>query len=102
MKTLAIATAAVGLAFTATPAFAQEAEVRVQQINVAGINLETAEGQRLLEQRVDRAARQVCGFDQARVGTLIRSAESRDCYVKARANARQQVATIVEDQQRGG
>ena len=50
----------------------------------------------------ERAARNVCGYDELGVGTRIRSNESRECLVKARANARQQVAAIIEDQRRGG
>lgn len=98
MKTLAIGVATLGLAFTATPAFAQTADVRVQEISVAGIDLSTAEGQRMLDERVERAAREVCGYDEARVGTLIRSAEARDCVAKAQASAREQVATIAQEQ----
>lgn len=102
MKTLALATAAVGLALTAAPAMAGSAEYRTQQISIAGLDLETAEGQRMLEQRVERAAREVCGYDRVQIGTRIRSNESRVCFAKAKSNARQQVAAIIENQRRGG
>ena len=42
MKTLALATATIGLAFTATPAFADTDAFRTQEISFAGIDLETA------------------------------------------------------------
>lgn len=102
MKTLALASAAVGLVLTATPAFAGSADFRTQEVSFAGLDLDTAEGQRMLDQRVERAARAVCGYDELGVGTKIRSNEARECLVKARASAKQQVATIIEDQRRGG
>ncbi len=102
MKTLALATATIGLAFTATPAFADTDALRTQEVSFAGIDLETAEGQRMLEQRIERAAQEVCGYDELAVGTRIRSSSARDCMTKARASAKRQVATIIEDQRRGG
>ncbi|MHA7820648.1 MAG: UrcA family protein [Erythrobacter sp.] len=102
MKTLALASAAFGLVFAVTPAMAGTAEYRTQQISVAGLDLETAEGQRMLEQRVERAAREVCGYDRVQIGTRIRSNESRECFAKAKSNARQQVAAMIENQRRGG
>lgn len=102
MKTLALASAAFGLVFTATPAFAGSDGYRTQEVSFAGLDLATVEGQRMLDQRVERAARAVCGYDELGVGTRIRSNESRECLVKARASAKQQVATIIEDQRRGG
>ena len=102
MKTLAIATAVVGLAFTTTPAFAGQGELREQTIDISAYNLETPEGQRMLEQRLERVARDVCGFNEQRVGTRIRDTGARACLAKARASAQRQVATIIEDQRRGG
>lgn len=102
MKTLALATAAVGLAFTATPAFADSVEYRTQDVSIAGLDLDTAEGQRILDQRVERAARSVCGYNGTRANNLASSYEARQCVAKAVASAKQQVAAIVEDQQRGG
>ena len=102
MKTLALATAAFGLALTATPALATDGEYRTQEVSFAGLDLNTAEGQRMLEQRVERAAKEVCGYDERQVGTLIRSNEARDCVAKVKASARSQMATVNEDQRRGG
>ena len=102
MKTLAIATAAVGLVFTATPALAGPAELPRQEVSIAGIDLATPEGQRMLDQRIERAARQVCQVDTIRTGTRIRSHAAQTCLAKARVSAQQQVASIMEDQRRGG
>lgn len=102
MKTLAIAAATIGLAFTATPALAGPDELPREEVSVAGLDLATPEGQRMLEQRIDRAAREVCQVDSIRTGTRIRSHAAQTCLAKARASAQQQVATIIEDQRRGG
>lgn len=99
---IALAGAAVGLAFTAAPALAGSDDLRTQEVTFAGIDLDTVEGQRMLDQRVERAARAVCGYDELGVGTRIRSNEARDCLAKARASAKSQVAAIIEDQRRGG
>ena len=102
MKTLAFATAAVGLVLTATPALAETIENRSKEISVAGLDLESADGQRMLDQRIERAARAVCGVDEPQTATRIRSSKAYACVAKARANAKQQVAAFIEDQRRGG
>ncbi len=102
MKTLALATAAVGLAFTASPGLAAGDDVPSTTVSLEGLDLDSPEGQRMLDQRIDRAARQICGVDNVRTGTRIRSRSVRECYAKARTSAERQVATIIQDQQRGG
>ena len=102
MKTLALATATIGLALTASPALAGEVDLPPKEVSIAGLDLDTAEGQRMLDERIERAARDVCRVDEPRVGTRIRSNEARACLAKARAGAKQQVAAIIEDQRRGG
>lgn len=102
MKTLAIATAAIGLVFTAAPALADQGEYRTMDVSVAGLDLDTPEGQALLDQRVQRAAREVCGYNEQRVGTRIRDNGARACLARVKAEAKKQVAAIREDQRRGG
>lgn len=102
MKTLAIATAAIGLAFTASPALAGPDHLPTQSVSTAGLDLNTAEGQRMLDRRIERAAREVCQIDYGRTGTRIVSREARECVAKANASAQRQLATIAENQRRGG
>ena len=102
MKTLAFVTATIGLAFTASPAFAGPADLPTESVSTAGLDLNTAEGQRMLDERIERAAREVCQVDYVRTGTRIRSTEARKCVAKARASAQRQMATIAESQRRGG
>ncbi len=102
MKTLALSAAAIGLAFTAVPALAGPAELPTESVSTAGLDLTTAEGQRMLDERILRAAREVCNADYVRTGTRIRSTETRECIAKARASAQRQMANIAENQRRGG
>lgn len=102
MNSLAIATAALGLFMTASPALADPQGRAAQNVSITGLDLNTAEGQRMLEQRVNRAAREVCRVDHIVTGTRIHSHAARECAAKARASARQQVAAIIENQRRGG
>ncbi len=102
MKTFALAVASLGLAATSAPAFAGTTDARSVEISAAGLDLSTPEGQRMLDQRINQAARKVCGYDKVRTGTRIRSHESVECLAKARASAKSQVATLIADQQRGG
>lgn len=102
MKVLAITAATIGLAVSATPAFAGDSELPTQVISTDGLDLDTAEGQRLLDERINRAAREVCQIDQTRTGTRIRSMAARDCLAKATASAKRQVAAMAATEQRGG
>ena len=103
----AITAASVGFAMLATPVLAmspEEARVtkQTEHVSYEGLDLATAEGQKLLEQRIEIAARRVCGFDNARTGTRLRPAGVYRCLAKARSSARTEVAALIEAQRRGG
>lgn len=102
MKTLALASATIALALSASPALANTTIVPTQTIETADLNLETPQGQARLEQRIKYAAREVCGFYDTRSNSRIRSPEVSECLVAARASAQRQVAAMIEDQRRGG
>ena len=99
--TLTLAAASIGFAGIAAPAMAGNTEKTTMSVSYAGLDLNTIEGQKLLEQRVEIAARRVCNYNRTQTGTLIRT-KTRECLAKARASASQQVAAIIEDQRRGG
>ena len=101
-KTLAIAAASIGLTLSASPAMAGPDELPKQHVSIAGLDLDTAEGQEMLDARINRAAREVCQIDRIPTGTRIRSQVAQECVAKARASAQRQVAAIMEDQRRGG
>jgi len=100
MKTFALAAAVIGL--VATPAFAGPEKGPSTSVSYAGLDLSTTEGQKLLEQRIDIAARRMCQLDQLPTGTRIISSAHRSCYAKAKASAKSQVAIAIADQRRGG
>jgi UrcA family protein len=102
MKTFALAAAALGLVCTTAPAFATQVEKMSIEVNLADINLATASGQKLLDQRIEKAVRTVCRVTDVTTGSRVLTQEVRDCLAKARADARQQVALLNGDRQRGG
>ncbi len=100
MKTV-FAAAAASLALIASPALADTSEAS-RNVSIAGLDLATPEGQRLLDQRIETAARAVCAANRSRTGTRIQGREVRECVKAARTSARSQVAAAIADQQRGG
>ena len=102
MKTLAIATATVAMAFTASPALAGVGDAPSQSVAYADLNLGTPEGQERLEQRIDAAAKSVCRVNEVRTGTRIRSPHIGACVANARASAKKQVSAMMSETQYGG
>lgn len=103
MKTFALAAASLGLVCSAAaPVLATEPERMSIKVKLDDINLASASGQKLLDQRIERAARTVCRDGQPTTGSRILTHEKRDCLIAARADARQQVAALAGDRQRGG
>lgn len=68
--TIVIATAFV----VAAPASAEQIAVPYSDLNLA-----SEKGRNLLERRIDRAAREVCGVDEAITGTRSRPQDRLDC-----------------------
>lgn len=97
MKNALIALAAAGAVLAGTPAAAEQ-----MSINYKDLNLATTEGQQILEQRIDAAARRVCEIDRITTGSRIRSQEAQACYDEAKAAATKQVAALVSRNQLGG
>lgn len=102
-KLMTHALAAAGLAAAAfTPAQAGQMEQMRVTVSAEDLNLATPAGQRALDQRVEKAVRQVCRVTSPTTGSRILSQEVKTCLAKARAEARQQVAALVRADQRGG
>lgn len=97
MKTTLIALAMTGAVLAGAPAAAEEMKITHDDLNLA-----TAQGQKVLQQRIDAAARKVCGLSDIRTGTRVRSNEATDCYKQARAAANEHFAAIVANQKLGG
>ena len=98
-QALVIFAAALALASAVSAATPDQQTIGV---SYRGLDLRTDAGQTALEQRVDRAARQVCGMDEILSGTRIRSHEARACYDLARRQLNEQFAVLVRDAQLGG
>ena len=98
MKAYSFASAALlsaSLAF-APSAMAQSAETQTVAVPYADLDLSTEEGVQRLDQRIDRAARAVCGYNKPVTGSRIRSAEAHQCYTEARSRIARQQAQLVE------
>ena len=102
-KTAVSALATLGLACAAvTPAFAGNSEPRTASVSFADINIGTAKGQKILDQRIEKAVRQVCRTTNLDTGTRIMNSDALNCLAKARADAKRQVAALMANEQRGG
>ena len=99
--TCTIAAACVGFTTLAAPVMAQPIVRESRAVSYAGLDLNTPEGQKLLEQRAESAARAVCAYNEPVTGSRMRQ-EARACFAKARATAREKVAAVIEDHRRGG
>ncbi|GGE04164.1 hypothetical protein GCM10011515_24720 [Tsuneonella deserti] len=96
MRLNTIAFAAVALA-AATPAMAQDFVVPYHDLD-----LSDAQDQAKLERRIDQRARDYCLVDAKRTGSRVRHASVTACYANLRLAARQQMASIVSEVQKGG
>jgi UrcA family protein len=66
------------------------------------LNLQSAQGQKELERRIDKSAREYCGLDRQHVGTRIPQKSARNCFASARTAAREQMNTLLGKSQLGG
>ncbi|GGZ05262.1 UrcA family protein [Novosphingobium colocasiae] len=101
-RTFAIATIAAALVAAAAPSFAAEPAGKSIAVSFKDLDLSSAEGQRTLEHRIDKAARSVCGMDDVTTGTRIPSAESRQCYAGVSSRTRTAIAEKVNNARLGG
>ena len=85
-------------AMAASPAAGQQADIDpVERIAIADLDLDSAEGRRLLARRVGRATELACGsYAGARENAEIDGIDQ--CRRRARAEVDQQVAAIVKHQ----
>jgi UrcA family protein len=95
MKTRLVALAAVAFALTATGAAANETVTNPFAkdkaiLNLADLDLSTADGQQRLAIRVDQAARTVCG-DRLSGVHLAAEAKTQECRASVAADVRAQI-----------
>lgn len=98
MKSPAFALAAVfGTLLAAQPALAGSVAVTYKDLD-----LSTEEGQKKLDERITKAAEDVCGYDQPTVGSRIPSREIRACVDQTRKELTQRIAATMDKKASGG
>mgnify|MGYP001103103150 CR=1 FL=1 len=98
---LAAAFVASGLTLAPAMASAQEQQ-RTASISYTDLDLSTEDGRATLDQRIDRAARQVCELDRVQTGSRLRNREARACYEQAKSSFEERFAGIIRDARLGG
>jgi UrcA family protein len=90
----------ISLVLAATAAVAVPAAAEVQTttrgVQYKDLDLSTEAGQKELENRLDNAAREVCGMNDKYVGSRVVPRESRDCYKDARQQLGAQLSKLVK------
>ena len=94
--------AAFSITVSPGPAMAAETNVPVATVKTSDLNLSDPAAQQILDRRIDRAARKMCGLDQIRTGSLLASPQARECYREAVRSTRDQLARIEQNARRGG
>ena len=98
MQSLALALATAVLA---VPAAAADQAPSVA-VHYGDLNLTSEDGQRQLDLRLERAAREVCGVNEKATGSHLTSQHSRVCYREARRELDQQYAEVVSRKSAAG
>ncbi len=98
--TLAIA-ATIGTFAMSGAAHAAAADEAIG-VRFADLDLTSQAGQRTLDRRIDKAARQVCGIDDVVTGTRVRSREAQTCFDQAVRSTRASVARAIEGSRTNG
>ena len=97
-----IALALAAMATFAAPVYAASSASESVSVTYRDLDLTTEEGQKALEGRLDKAAREVCGINETRTGTRIASRDARSCYDQARDQLAERFAEVVNQKRRGG
>lgn len=101
LKTVSMALA--GAALLASPAVAAtETEQRTTGVSYQDLDLSTEQGRKELNDRIEDAAKEVCGYGERATGSNMTSTESRRCFRDAKRQLDRHFADIVEDMRRGG
>ena len=101
MKFIAAASAtALGLlTIIAVPASATEVRF---EIEYADLNLQSKEGQKALDRRIEQAARKACGYGVIKTGSRIRSRDAKACVAELTAKANRRFAELPARAMKGG
>ncbi len=97
MKTRYAIVAALGALLAGQAAYAETAAITYDDLD-----LSTAEGKAELDRRVDKAAKDICGYSELKVGSRIVPAEARKCYKDALKQIKKSVAVVTSKKAAGG
>ncbi len=101
LKTISIALA--GAALVAAPAAsAEQNDAQTVGVTVDDLDLATDQGREELDRRIDHAAKEVCGLNDANTGSRVPNRQLRQCYRDAKRQMDRHFAEVVEEQRRGG
>ncbi len=93
----------VGVALLAAPALAaQEGEARTTGVSYSDLDLSTEDGRKELDNRIEDAAKEVCGMNERSTGSNMATRESRQCFRNAKRQLEEHFASVIEDERRGG
>jgi UrcA family protein len=92
MHSLALALATAVVAVPAAAAAEQPPSIAVHYTD---LDLTSAAGQKQLDRRLERAAREVCRMNETVVGSHLRPSHSVECYREARRNIDREFAELV-------
>jgi UrcA family protein len=90
----AILAAALGAAMFSAPAMAAPADGGALAVQYKDLDLSTPAGMNTLNQRLEKAAREVCGVGQTITGSRIPSKTARLCFDETLAQLHQQIAGL--------
>jgi len=97
MKKSILAIASVGVLFATTPASAEGLQIKYDDLNLSSV-----EGQKILDSRIDRAAKEACGLNNQTTGTRVPSRSAQKCFNEVKKSATAQMAVLVDEQRLGG
>lgn len=97
-----LAAVALSAAIAASPATAGEEQGNSKTVTYSDLDLSTKQGQKELESRFARAAREVCEADAVQTGSRIRSSDTQRCLAEAKKSTKAAMARILSDNQLGG
>lgn len=101
MRTYALVLALAAVPF-AVPAAAASTVVSQVAVQYKDLDLTTEAGQKTLDSRLDRAAREVCGMNESVTGSRVPAKNTRDCYRQSRTQMAKQLAALIDRPLLGG
>lgn len=96
LRFIPLALAAAATFVAPAVAVAAPEQTATTGVRYKDLDLNTEAGQKELEARLDKAAREVCGMDDISTGTRVSSRGARDCYRDARQQLGDQVSRLAK------